>query len=63
MDPDDKKKDALAEADSGEVPDTERRRFLYAAPVILTARLFNSVAGCGRSSPTDRSCSLLPRTS
>jgi hypothetical protein len=41
------------------VPDMGRRKLVYAAPVVLTQRLFNAVTGCGKVNPTVQSCSLV----
>ena len=40
-----------------------RRKLVYAAPMVVTAHLFNSLAGCGKSSPTVRQCRVIARLS
>jgi hypothetical protein len=47
----------------GAQPDMTRRKILYAAPVIVSQRLFNSLTGCGKVDPTVQSCSLVAMTS
>jgi hypothetical protein len=42
-----------------EKPDMSRRKLMYAAPVLMSQRLFNAVTGCGKVNPTVQSCSLV----
>jgi hypothetical protein len=55
---DDTKK-ARDESQPESQPDLARRKLVYAAPVLVSQRLFNAVTGCGKVNPNVQSCALV----
>jgi hypothetical protein len=42
-----------------ERPDMTRRKLMYAAPILMSQRLFNGVTGCGKANPGVHSCTVV----